>query len=185
MTITTNPPSFGVRLSSALFGIPVYNDLVNLDTRLTMVDTPYQFRLNNSGTTCNTGADTKLTWTTNISSSGVTVTTLNRVTLNRAGRWQLRLNLAWSLGGTVGTQHFGAIRRYNASNVLQEVISNGIPSFAGAGAVNNASGSMICAATDYLEAWAFQASTVNKGLGQDANVGVGGTMFEGYWEATA
>ena len=185
MAITTTPPSYGTGVSSSLFGVPVYNDLISLDSRLTAIDTPYSFRLNNSSTSVSSGSDTRLTWTTTISSLGVTIASSNRVTLNRAGRWYTRFNLSWPAGGTVGTQHFIAVRRYNSSNVLQEVINNGIPSFSGAAAINHCSGSMICAATDYLEAWCFQSSTASKTPGTDANSSTGGTMFEGFWEATA
>lgn len=185
MAITTTPPSFGVGLSSSLFGVPVYNDLVTLDTRVTKVDTPFSFRLSLTGTSVTSGADTRITWTNTVSSNGVTISSSNRVTLNRAGRWKLRLSLRYPSGGTGGTEAIAAVRRYDNSNTIQEILANGGGSASNGVATCTACGSMIVSATDYVEAWAFQASTVSKTPEAGPTVGFGWTMFEGYWVATA
>jgi hypothetical protein len=52
-------------------------------------------------------------------------------------------------------------------------------------ATNNASGSMVVAAGDYLEVWTFQASTIAKVPDNGPTVQLGWTMFEGRWVGTS
>jgi hypothetical protein len=84
----------------------------------------------------------------------------DRVTLNKAGRYNLRASTRWPAGGTAGTETQTAIRRYNSANVLQEVVPQGSPRYAG--------GDQQRLRFDgrrrrrLPEVWTFQASTIAK-----------------------
>jgi hypothetical protein len=154
------------------------------DTINAMLD-PHCWRLSLSATSVASGSDVKLAYTNHaIAPVGVTVNAgKDRVTFNKAGRYQMRASTRWPTGGTAGTETQTAIRRYNSANVLQEVIPQGSP---GAPvATNNASGSMAVAAGDYCEVWVFQSSTVAKVPDNGPSVPLGWTMFEGRWVGTS
>lgn len=148
---------------------------------------PHTWRLSLSATSCTSGVDTKLSYTNDaIAPVGVTVNAgKNRVTFNKAGRYQMRASTRWPTGGTANTETQTVIRRYNSGNTIQEVLPQGSGSASNGVATNCASGSMIVAAGDYVEVWTFQSSGGAKAPDNGPTVQLGWTMFEGRWVGTS
>lgn len=146
---------------------------------------PPFWKLDATATSVSTATDARLTFSTNVGSSGVTVTSLRTIAIIKPGRYEVRFTCRWNAGGTGGAEIYGNIRRYDSGAVGQEGCANGGGSHSGGGGDTCAKGSMICAAGDLLEAWVYQASGGSKTPAGSPFGFPGGTMFEGYWVGDA
>lgn len=135
------------------------------------------WRWDRTTTSCTSGLDTLIAWTSR-TTVAATENSSSRLTPG-AGRFQVEVSLRYPSGGTGGTEAFAGVRRYNSSNVLQEVAALSFGSTSGGGATGHFSGEMVCAAGDYLEVWAFQASGVAKTPEDGPFVNNGYTKFQG------
>jgi hypothetical protein len=153
--------------------------------RINEMQDPFSFRFSNSTTSLTSGVDGRITWTTLVSSSGVTVSSNNRITFNKAGRWQFRLGIRYAAGGTANREHMAAVRRFNSSNVIQEIMAQGGGASDTGVYTALAAGDMIVAATDYCEAWGFQGSGIAKAPDNGPTVGFGWTHFSARWVGTS
>lgn len=128
-----------------------------------------------------TASDTDLLWDVQ-DVYGVGLVSSTEIHLSRAGRWTTSISLRWNGAGTVGREHYAAIRRFNSAGTQVEVVgTNSMPSHSNGGCALSTSRSFIADAGDWLKVRVFQNSGVAKSLENDPTNPVGGSFWEGYW----